>query len=129
MDFCRHVLVSKEEREMPALTFAVPILPGKTEFWKHAIAEMTGSRQHEHDESRRRLGVTREIVSLQTTPAGDYVVVCLEGDDPAGIVSQYLHADTPFDRWFAETILKGTHGIDASHPPPPPNQVFVDWRA
>ena len=111
---------------MPVLTFAVPILPGKTDFWKQAVTEMTGSRQREHDESRRRLGVTREVVSLQTTPQGDYVVVFLEGDDPAGVVSKYLNSDAPFDRWFAETILSGTPGLDASHPPPPPNQVFVD---
>ena len=113
---------------MPAITFAVPILPGKTEIWKQAASEMIGPRKSEHDESRRRMGVTREVVSLQQTPEGDYVVVCLEGDDPAGVVSKYLNSDAPFDRWFAETILSGTHGLDASHPPPPPNQVFVDWQ-
>jgi len=114
---------------MPALTFAVPILPGKTEIWKQVVTEMVGSRRREYEESRRRMGITREVVSLQTTPEGDYVVVCLEGDDPAGMVSKYLSSHEPFDRWFAETILSGIHGVDASHPPPPPNEVFVDWRA
>ena len=114
---------------MPAITFAVPLLPGTTEKWKEAIVEMNGSRQSEHEESRRRMGLTREVVSLQQTPDGDLVVVCLEGDDPEGVVSRYLNSDHPFDRWFAETVLVGTHGMDASHDPPPPNQVFVDWRA
>lgn len=128
--FCVEKLMQEREGiEMPAITFAVPILPGKTDMWKQAVTEIIGSRQSEHDESRRRMGVTREVVSLQQTPEGDYVVVFLEGDDPAGVVSKYLNSDAPFDRWFAETILRGTHGLDASHPPPPPNQVFVDWQA
>ncbi len=114
---------------MPVITFAVPILPGKTEMWKQAVAEMIGPRKSEFEESRRRMGVTREVVSLQQTPEGDYVVVYQEGDDLADVISKYLNSDVRFDRWFAETILSGTHGLDASHPPPPPNQVFVDWRA
>ena len=114
---------------MPATTFAVPLLPGTTDAWKQAVAEMTGPRMAEYEESRRRMGITREVVTLQQTPDGDYVVVCLEGDDPNGMVSRYLNSDEPFDRWFAETILIGTAGMDASQEPPPPNEVFVDWRA
>ena len=37
---------------MPATTFAVPILPGKTEAWKQAASEMTGARKSEYEESR-----------------------------------------------------------------------------
>ena len=113
---------------MTAITFAVPILSGKTEIWKEAITEMMGPRKTEHNESRRRMGVTREVACLQQSPEGDYVVVCLEGDDPASVPSKYLNSDVPFDRWFAETVLSGTHGMDASQPLPQ-NQVFVDWRA
>lgn len=114
---------------MPATTFAVPILPGKTEAWKQALSEVKGARKSEYEESRKRMGVTREVVSLQSTPQGDYVVVCLEAADPNTVVTRYLTSDAPFDRWFAETVLKGTHGMDASQKPPPPNQVFLDWSA
>ena len=114
---------------MPATTFVAPILPGRTEAWKQAVQEITGSRKSEHEESRRRMGVTREIASLQSTPQGDCVVVCLEADDPDAIISRILTSDAPFDRWFAETVLKGVHGIDGSEGPPSPNQVFVDWEA
>lgn len=113
---------------MPAITFAVPILPGQTEAWKQAVQEMIGPRWSEFEESRRRMGLTREVVSLQQTPEGDYAVVCLEGDDPSSVPGQYLNSDEPFDRWFAETILIGTIAMDASQPLPE-NQVFVDWRA
>ena len=114
---------------MPVATFAAPILPGKTEAWKQATQEIAGSRKPEYEESRRRLGVTREIASLQSTPQGDFVVVCLEADEPDEIISRILASGAPFDRWFAEAILKGAHGIGGAQEPPPQNQVFVDWKA
>lgn len=114
---------------MAVITFAAPLLPGKTEAWKQAATEMASSRSAEFDECRRRMGVTREVVSLQETPAGDFVCVFIEGDDPDGLISAYLHSDHPFDRWFAETVLVGAHGMDPSGEGPPPNQLFVDWSA
>ena len=60
---------------MPVTTFAAPILPGKTESLKQAAQEMADSRKNEYEESRHRMGVTREIASLQSTPQGDWVVV------------------------------------------------------
>ena len=97
--------------------------------WKKAISEITGARKSEYEESRKRMGITREVASLQTTPQGDFVVVCLEADEPDSVVARYLTSNAPFDRWFAETVLKGTHGMDASQGAPPPNQVYLDWRA
>ena len=114
---------------MPAATFAVPLLPGTTDAWLRAVEEMMGPRRAEWEESLRRKGITRDFVSLQRTPAGDFVVVYIEGDDPDSLISQYLSSDDPFDHWFNETILVGTAGIDPSQEPPPPNQVFIDWRA
>lgn len=111
---------------MPVTTFAVPVLAGRTEAWKNAVAEMKGPRKADYEESRRRMGVTREVVSLQSTPQGDVIVVFLEASDPGGVVAKYLSSDAPFDKWFAETILSGVHGISAA---PPANQTFVDWRA
>lgn len=113
---------------MPAVTFAVPILSGKTEMWKQAAAEMMSSRKSEYEESRQRMGITKEVACLQQTPEGDYVVVYQEGENLGDVISKYLNSDIPFDRWFTKTILTGTHGIDASHLPPPPNEVFVNWQ-
>ena len=39
-----------------------------------------------------------------------------------------LDSDDPFDRWFAKTILVGTHGMDPSQTPPPVNEVFVNSK-
>ena len=111
---------------MPVTTFAAPILAGKTDAWKKAVEEMRGARKGDYEESRRRLGVTREVVSLQSTPQGDFVVVFLEAADPSSVIGKYLSSDQPFDRWFAETILKGVHGLAAA---PPATETFVDWKA
>ena len=113
---------------MPAV-FAAPILPGKTDAWKAATAEILGARSAEYEESRSRMGITRECVSLQQTPDGDFVIVYLEGEDPDGLVGRYLNSDHPCDRWFPETVLGGIHGMDASEGPPPPNQIYLDWTA
>ncbi len=66
---------------MASLASAFPILPGKTELWKHFSQEMVGPRRSEHEASRKRLGVTREVAYLQQTPQGDMAVVYLEAQD------------------------------------------------
>ena len=114
---------------MPAAAFAIPLLPGATDAWIQAMSELTGSRQAEWEDSMARKGVTRDFVSLQRTPAGDIVVVYIEAEDPDSFMSKYLNSNHPFDRWFVETILVGTVGIDPSQEPPPPNEIFIDWRA
>ena len=111
---------------MASTVFAVPILPGKTEAWKSAVAEMTGPRRNEYVESRRALGITKEVVCLQQTPHGDYVCVYLEAGNVSGILQDMIGATDPFGRWFSEAILKDIHGMDPSQPPPPANEVFAD---
>ena len=46
---------------MASLASAFPILPGKTEQWKHFCQEMVGSRRSDYEASSKRLGVTREV--------------------------------------------------------------------
>jgi hypothetical protein len=111
---------------MPVTTFAVPVLPGRTDAWKAALTEIKGSRKAEYEESRRRMGVRREVVSLQSTPQGDFVVVFIEASDPSTVIGKYLASDAPFDRWFAEVVLKGVHGVTAA---PPGNETVLDWSA
>jgi len=54
--------------------------------------------------------------------------VYIEGDDPDSVIGKYFSSDHPYDRWFAETVLKGVHGMDVTQQPPPPTQAFVDWK-
>ena len=111
---------------MPSTVFAVPILPGKTDAWKSAVAEMTGPRRNEYIEARRNLGITKEVVCLQQTPHGDFVCVYLEAANVSHILQDMMEATDPFHRWFVESVLKEVHGLDPSQPAPPANEVAAD---
>jgi hypothetical protein len=117
------------EAPMAVTAFAAPILPGKTDAWRNAMAEMTGPRSAEFEAWNHRLGLTRHMACLQETPHGDFVVVYAEGEAPATIVDQTLASEHPFDRWFAEAVLQGVHGIDPAEGSPPANEVVVNWSA
>jgi hypothetical protein len=41
-------------------------------------------------------------------------------------LAKYLSSDAAFDQWFADTVLKGVHGLSAA---PPANETFVNWSA
>jgi hypothetical protein len=84
---------------MASLASAFPILPGKTEQWKHFSQEMVEPRHSEYEASRKRLGISREAAYLQQTPQGDMAVVyfkiCLPDEEEqtcshqGGIHDQY----------------------------------------
>ena len=45
---------------MPSIAFAAPVLPGKTEADREAIASVaSGDRRADHEASRTRAGITR----------------------------------------------------------------------
>jgi hypothetical protein len=74
---------------------SAPILPGKLEAWKKFGEEINGPRRAEHDASRRRLGVTREVASLMQTPQGDFVCVFHEADDLAVVFRGFAESQDP----------------------------------
>ena len=114
---------------MAVATFAAPLLPGRTEHWKQAVAEIHGSRKESYEEFRRLLAVTREVGSLQATPTGDMVVVFLEAEDPDSVLARTMASAPPFGRWFTETVLIGAHGMEPGAGPPPANPVMLDYHA
>lgn len=64
---------------MQTIAFAAPLLPGKTEADREALASCAnGDRRAEDEASRRRAGITRESVWIQSTPGGDVAVVVLD---------------------------------------------------
>lgn len=113
---------------MQTIAFATPILPGKTEADREAMAACSsGDRQAEHRASRKRAGIEREAAWIQSTPGGDITVVVIEAPDVQAAMGSLATSDDPFDRWFREHI-KDTHGMDLTEGFAPPEQV-VDFRA
>ena len=111
---------------MPSTTFAAPILPGKTDAWKAAVAEINGPRREEYLRSRRSLGITKEVASLQQTPQGDFVVVYIEATDPANVMQAMLADNSPFHAWFTQAVFQDCHGITAASGVPPANEVMLE---
>lgn len=114
---------------MASIAIALPILPGKTEQWKHYCQEMTGPRRSEYEASRKRAGITREAAFLQQTPQGDMVVVYIEAQDVQRAIVAPGMSQEPFDVWFLEQT-KEIHGFDPSQPLPGAlPEAYIDWRA
>jgi hypothetical protein len=112
---------------MPAIAFAAPLLPGKTDADREALASCgSGDRRADHEASRKRAGITREAVWIQSTPGGDVAVVLIEAPDIQAAMGALATSDEPFDRWFREHVLE-VHGMDMAEESPPPEQV-LDFR-
>ena len=108
---------------MALLAIAVPILADKAGQFKAFVAELNGAKKADFVASRKRLAV-RERTFFQQTPIGDFVIVTLEGDDPASAFAKFGQADDAFTRWFKAEV-KNIHGIDISAPPPGPMPTLV----
>ena len=109
---------------MPALGFVAPLLPGKTDADRVAMLSCwNGERRAAYEDARRRVGVTRESVWIQSTPMGDVAVIYLEADDLEVAFKAMGESDEPFDRWFREHVLD-VHGIALEQGFPPPEQIL-----
>ena len=107
--------------------FVIPLLPGKTETERAALASMhSGERKADAKASRHRHGITRESAWIQSTPMGDLVVVYLEADDLGAALGGIGTSSDPFDVWFREHNMD-VHGVDLAAGFPPPEQV-LDYR-
>ncbi len=107
---------------MPSVAFCVPIIPGKEETDRSGFEEAAGPRREEYDASRRRAGISREMVWHQATPDGTVAVVYLEADDIPAAMQAMATSDDPFDQRFRE-LLKEVHGIDLTEGGPAPELV------
>lgn len=107
-----------KEAKLPSTGFAAPILPGKTEAWKAACAEIAGPRRQEYLQARRNLGITKEVACLQQMPDGDLAVVYIEANDTSRILQDMVEATDTFHMWFKQAVLQDVHGIGASQLPP-----------
>jgi hypothetical protein len=124
-------LQGKEEQSMVSLVCVLPILPGKQEEWRRFCQVLQGSRRCQYEESRQRLGITKELAWLHAPPQppqGEIVVVCLEAEHPQQVLSQLAASDLSFDRWFRQQLLE-LHGLDVTQAPPGlANELVFVWK-
>jgi len=116
---------------MHSLVCVLPVLPGKQEEWRRFCQALQGSRRCQYEESRQRLGITKELAWLHPPlqpPQGEVVVVSLETEHPEQVLPQLAASNLPFDRWFRQQLLE-LHGLDVTEAlsRPPVELVFV-WK-
>ena len=104
---------------MPSIAFCVPIIPGKEETDPKGFEEAAGPSREEYDASRRRAGISREMVWHEATSDGTVAIVYREADDIAAAMQAMATSDDPFDQRFRE-LLKEVHGIDLTEGGPAP---------
>jgi len=107
---------------MALIAMCMPILPGKMDKWKAMMAQIQSTPDFAN--SREAAGV-HERSFFQHTPAGDFLIITMEGDDPAASWAQIM---TTMPTEFAE-FAKDVHGLDVDAPPPPLPELFFDSRA
>jgi hypothetical protein len=113
---------------MAAIAFVLPILPGKEQTDKDFLREAAGPRKAELQESRRRLGITREAGWHQQTPQGTLAIIYIEADDPQRVFQGIATSTEPFDQWFRERAME-VHGVDLTQPMPGPlSEPVLDER-
>jgi hypothetical protein len=64
----------------------------------------------EYEQSRARLGVLREAAFLETTAAGNVLVVYWLAAEPAASLQELAASEDPFDRWLLGAAA-GVHGM------------------
>ncbi|MEV5321829.1 ester cyclase [Streptomyces sp. NPDC052687] len=94
-----------------SVTRTVPLKSGKPAAWQRLTAELEGPRRREYEASRRRLGITSEVLRIDPRPDQDHVIVHFETADPERTRKRWLESTDPFDRWLREQILD-IHGED-----------------
>ena len=86
------------------MAFCAPLTPGETDRARAFVAD--AYHRDEFTASRRRLNVSEELITLQSTPQGDIVGIYIEGDDPAKGNAGFAASQEPFDLWFKEELTK-----------------------
>jgi predicted ester cyclase len=89
----------------------VPLSNGKAMAWHQLTAELQGPRRREYEASRRRLGITHEVLRIDPRPDPGYVIVYFETADPERTQKRWAESKDPFDQWLREQILD-IHGED-----------------
>jgi hypothetical protein len=108
---------------MALLAIAFPIPANKLAQWKTFVGQLAGAKKADFDASRKKLKV-RERTFHQPTPQGDFVIVTLEGDDPAGAFARFGQGSDAFTTWFKAQVME-IHGVDFNKPPPGPLPKLV----
>ena len=115
------------EWEDPAITkhrqglgFLFPLRSGAGAAFRDFGDQAFHHRRYEHHLSRRALGLTRELMVLCGSAAGDLAVFYIEGDHPRGAYEALAGSTAVHDIWFRDRCRElFEDGFDLDSPLPP----------
>lgn len=103
--------------------FCAPLLPDKTAAGRAFCAEAYS--RPELAASRRDKGVSKEVVSLLSSPHGEIIAVYVEAEDPQGSNAAFAASQEPFDLWFRGELRDlFPPEVDFSEPVPGVVEIF-----
>ena len=114
---------------MAAVAFALPILPGQDEMVRRlgeSVSESGGLREA-YEESRKRLGISKERVWVQRTPIGQSMIVYWETEDPQRTLRRIADSEEEFDKQFKQLIERAAPAIDLSEEQPLSHELLFTW--
>lgn len=116
---------------MAAVAFALPILPGQRENVRRLSEEVlaSGELRDAYEESRRNLGIIREMAWLQPTPVGDMVIIYWESDDPQHVLREIAASQDQFDTRFRQFVQSSVPVADPPGEQPLANTLLFEWQA
>lgn len=110
------------------VAFFAPIAEGKTEQARQFAKDWSGARKQEHEESRRRFGMSVESTWLQQTPQGNFLVIYTESENREKMHEGFSKSQEPYDVWFRQQISE-IFGFDmAGEEDDGPNENLLDWQ-
>jgi len=104
---------------MDQICLVVPVLPGRTPDARDFMHELEGDRNAGYQQSERRIGITKEVWYLASTPAGDQLVAYMESPGFPKALAMFSQSRDEFDLWFKHR-LAGATGLDLNTPPSGP---------
>lgn len=113
---------------MASFALGLPVLPGQAEAIRRMQDEALGPRRTEYEESRRRLGITKEMVWVQRTPVGEMALIYWEAENPQRALEEMARSQNEFDNRFRQ-FLQEVHGVDVTQEQPPPSELVFNWQA
>lgn len=116
---------------MAAVACALPILPDQEENVRRLSEEVlaSGELRDAYEESRRNLGIIREMAGLQPTSVGDMVIVYWESDDPQHVLLEMAASKDQFDSRFRQFVQSSVPAMDPVSEQPLANKLLFEWQA
>lgn len=105
------------------MAFCAPLLPDTEEAGRAFTAKAFDS--DDMARTRRAMGVSKEIVTVLSTPHGDLAAVYVEANDPVAANAEFAASDDPFNMWFKGELAKlFPPFVDFGKPVPAVTELF-----